>query len=156
MTFLKEGDKAPEFTSINEHGEPISSKDYLGKKWILFFYPKDDTPGCTKEACSLRDHYQALKKKGYDLLGVSPDKATKHKKFIEKYEFQFHLAADPEKEIINAYGVWGPKKFMGKEVIGVYRTTFLIDENGIIDKIITKVETKDHGQQILDLLASSN
>ncbi len=150
MTTLKAGDKAPNFTSVNENGETISLSDFLGKKVILFFYPKDDSPGCTKEACSLRDNYRKLTKAGYTILGVSPDKYTKHKKFIDKYEFQYSLVADPEKEIINSYGLWGPKKFMGREVIGVYRTTFLIDEKGLIEHVFTKVKTKDHADQILE------
>jgi peroxiredoxin Q/BCP len=154
MTFLKPGDKAPQFTSINENGDSVSLSDYAGKKLILFFYPKDDTPGCTKEACSLRDGYKDLQKAGYEVLGVSPDKHTKHRKFIDKYEFQFSLVADPDKSIIESYGVWGPKKFMGKEVTGVYRTTFLINEEGIIEEVITKVITKDHARQILEVVPS--
>ncbi len=149
MTTLQVGDKAPHFESVDENGDPISLADFTGKKLILFFYPKDDSPGCTKEACSLRDDYRKLQKAGYDILGVSPDKYTKHKKFIDKYEFQYSLVADPEKEIINNYACWGPKKFMGREVTGVYRTTFLIDGNGVIEHIFTKVKTKDHAQQIL-------
>lgn len=152
MTFLKPGDKAPNFISVNENGDPISLEDYKGRKLILFFYPKDDSPGCTKEACSIRDKYKDLQKAGYEVLGVSPDKDTKHKKFIEKYEFPYSLVADPDKEIIEAYGLWGPKKFMGREITGVHRTTFMIDEQGVIEEIITKVVTKDHAQQILDLV----
>jgi thioredoxin-dependent peroxiredoxin len=149
MTHLKEGDKAPDFTSINENGEPIKLSDYKGKKLVIFFYPKDDSPGCTKEACSIRDNYRDIQKAGYEVIGISPDKDTKHKKFIEKYEFQYSLVADPDKKIISDYGLWGPKIFMGKEVTGVHRTTFLIDENGVIEAIIKKVVTKDHAQQIL-------
>jgi len=151
MTHLKEGDKAPDFTILNEDGENISLKDYRGKKLVLFFYPKDDSPGCTKEACNLRDNYRTLQKMGYEVLGVSPDKPAKHRKFIDKYEFQYSLAADTEKEIINAYGLWGPKKFMGRVVTGVHRTTFLINGKGIISNIIAKVKTKDHTQQIVAL-----
>jgi len=151
MTHLKEGDKAPDFTILNEDGENISLKDYRGKKLVLFFYPKDDSPGCTKEACNLRDNYRTLQKMGYNVLGVSPDKPAKHRKFIDKYEFQYSLAADTEKEIINAFGLWGPKKFMGRVVTGVHRTTFLINEEGIITNIIAKVKTKDHTQQIVAL-----
>ena len=155
MTTLQVGDRAPAFESVNENGDSISLSDYRGKNLILFFYPKDDSPGCTKEACSLRDNFRALTKAGYEILGVSPDKYTKHKKFIDKYEFQYSLAADTEKEIINAYGLWGTKKFMGREVVGVHRTTFLINEEGYIDNIIFKVKTKDHAQQITASLSEA-
>jgi peroxiredoxin Q/BCP len=148
-TSLKEGQKAPDFTGVNEKGETVSLGDFKGKKLILYFYPKDDTPGCTKEACSLRDDYKELKDAGYEILGVSPDKEAKHQKFIEKYSLPFSLIADTEKEILQAYDVYGPKMFMGKEVIGVRRSTFIIDEEGTIEKIITKVKTKEHGQQIM-------
>lgn len=151
MTHLKVGDQAPDFTSINEDGNPVSLSDYKGKKVILFFYPKDDSPGCTKEACSIRDDYRSIQKAGYEVLGISPDKATKHRKFIDKYEFQYSLVADPDKKIIESFGLWGPKKFMGREVIGVHRTTFLIDTDGVIEEIITKVKTKDHAKQILEV-----
>ncbi|MEL6122766.1 MAG: thioredoxin-dependent thiol peroxidase [Bacteroidota bacterium] len=155
MTHLTVGDKAPSFTSLDQNGETISLEQFRGKKLILFFYPKDDSPGCTKEACSLRDGYKKLRKMGFEILGVSPDKPAKHKKFIDKYEFQFSLAADTEKEIINAYGLWGPKKFMGREVIGVHRTTFIIDEEGLIQHIITKVKTKDHADQIVEAFSTA-
>lgn len=155
MTHLKVGDKAPEFTSLNEDGEEIKLSDYRGKNLVLFFYPKDDSPGCTKEACNLRDNYRSLQKMGFDVLGVSPDKPTKHKKFIDKYEFQYSLVADTEKEIINSYGLWGPKKFMGREVVGVHRTTFLINGEGVITHIIDKVKTKEHTSQIKALLTES-
>lgn len=148
-TSLKEGQKAPDFTGVNEKGETVSLGDFKGKKLILYFYPKDDTPGCTKEACSLRDDYKELKDAGYEILGVSPDKEAKHQKFIEKYSLPFSLIADTEKEILQAYDVYGPKMFMGKEVIGVRRSTFIIDEEGTIEKIISKVKTKEHGQQIM-------
>lgn len=151
MKHLKVGDKAPEFTSLNENEEQVSLSDYRGKRVILFFYPKDDSPGCTKEACNLRDNYRALQKRGFEVIGVSPDKPAKHKKFIDKYEFQYSLIADTEKEIINLYGLWGPKKFMGREIVGVHRTTFLIDEEGDISHIIEKVKTKDHADQIIAL-----
>lgn len=154
MTLLKSGDKAPQFTSVNENGDAVSLSDYKGKKLILFFYPKDDTPGCTNEACSLRDGYLDLQKAGYEVLGVSPDKHTKHRKFIDKYEFPFSLVADPDRSIIESYGVWGPKQFMGREVTGVFRTTFLINEEGVIEDIIKKVVTKDHAKQILGVLQS--
>ncbi len=151
MKHLKVGDRAPNFTSLNENEEQVSLSDYLGKRVILFFYPKDDSPGCTKEACNLRDNYRALQKRGFEVIGVSPDKPAKHKKFIDKYEFQYSLIADTEKEIINSYGLWGPKKFMGREIVGVHRTTFIINEEGIISHIIEKVKTKDHADQIIAL-----
>ncbi|MEM9545621.1 MAG: thioredoxin-dependent thiol peroxidase [Bacteroidota bacterium] len=151
---LKEGDKVPAFSLPNEKGEIISNESLLGKKYVLFFYPKDDSPGCTKEACSIRDNYKYFQKNGYEVYGVSPDKEKKHQKFIDKYEFQFSLLADTEKEMINAFGYWGPKKFMGREIVGVYRTTVVVNEVGIIDTIISKVKTKEHGQQIIDALES--
>lgn len=153
MTHLKEGDVAPNFSGINEKGETVSLADYAGKKLILFFYPKDNTPGCTAAACNLRDHFGTLKAKGFELLGVSPDSAKKHQNFINKFEFPFPLLADTEKETIQAYGLWGLKKFMGKEYEGVHRTTFLIDEAGKISKIFAKVKTKTHGEQILETIA---
>ncbi len=149
MTHLKEGDKAPDFSGINENGEEVSLSDFKGKKLVLFFYPKDNTPGCTAEACNLAENYSALKKAGYELLGVSPDSPKRHVNFIEKYQLPFHLLADTEKEVLNAYGVWGEKKNYGRTYMGVHRTTFVIDENGIIEKVITKVKTKDHTAQIL-------
>jgi peroxiredoxin Q/BCP len=151
MAELKVGSKAPEFKGVNEKGETIALSDFKGKKLILFFYPKDNTPGCTAEACSLRDHYSELQKQGYELLGVSPDSAKKHQNFINKFDFPFSLLADTELETIKAYGVWGRKKFMGREYDGVLRTTFIIDENGKIDHIISKVKTKAHAAQILEL-----
>ena len=155
MMHLKEGDKAPDFQGIGQNEETISLSDYKGKKLILYFYPKDDTPGCTAEACNLRDNFSVLKKEGFELLGVSPDNPKKHKKFIDKYSLPFPLIADTEKEILNAYGVWGPKKFMGREYDGVHRTTFVIDEAGKIEKIIAKVNTKAHAEQILDGMAEA-
>ena len=118
----------------------------------MFFYPKDDSPGCTKEACSVRDYYRDISKKGYRIFGVSPDKEKKHQKFIDKYEFQYPLLADPEKEMIMAFGLWGPKKFMGREITGVYRKTVLVNEEGIVEHIIEKVVTKNHGKQILEAI----
>lgn len=153
MFHLNEGDAAPDFTGQLDSGETVSLSDFAGKKLILFFYPKDDTPGCTAEACSLRDSYGELKAQGFKLLGVSPDTAAKHQKFKAKHELPFPLLADTEKEVLNAYGVWGPKKFMGREYDGVHRTTFVIDEEGKIAKIITKVKTKDHAHQVLDEMA---
>lgn len=155
MTHLKVGDKAPDFIAYNEDENEVRLSDYLGSKVILFFYPKDDSPGCTKEACNLRDNYKQLSKMGFEILGVSPDKSAKHKKFIDKYEFQYSLVADPDKKIINSYGLWGPKKFMGREIVGVHRTTFLIDEKGYIFSIIDKVKTKEHADQIISELSET-
>ena len=150
MKTLKVGDKAPDFKVNDQDGNSISSKDYKGKKWVVFFYPKANTPGCTAEACNLRDNYKELQKVGYELLGVSADSEKRQKNFREKYNFPFPLLADENKEVINAFGVWGPKKFMGREFDGIHRKTFIIDENGIITRIIDKVKTKDHAAQILD------
>lgn len=149
MTSLKEGDKAPDFRAPNENEQVVSLSDFQGKKVILYFYPKDMTPGCTAESCNLGENYSTLQDKGFVVLGVSPDPAKKHQKFIDKYSLPFSLIADEDKEVIRSYGVWGPKKFMGKEYDGVHRTTFVIDENGLIEKIFTKVKTKDHSNQIL-------
>jgi len=153
MHHLKEGDTAPDFSGITETGKKVSLGDYTDKKLILFFYPKDNTPGCTAEVCSLRDGFSELKSRGYELLGVSPDDETKHQKFITKHELPFPLLADTELETIKAYGIWGAKKFMGKEYDGLHRTTFVISEEGKIIKIIRKVKTKDHAHQILDEMA---
>lgn len=150
MKTLKVGDKAPDFTGKDQDGNPVSSSQFKGKKWIVFFYPKADTPGCTAEACNLRDNYEILKKEGYELLGVSADSEKRQKKFTEKYQFPFPLLADEDKKVIQAFGVWGPKKFMGREFEGIHRITFIIDENGTISKVIDKVKTKDHAAQILD------
>ena len=148
MTHLNIGDKAPLFSGIIEDGTIISSQDLSGQKFILFFYPKDNTPGCTAEACNLRDNYKWFEKKGYKIFGVSPDTEKKHQKFIGKFEFQYSLFADVEKEMIKKFGIWGPKKFMGREFFGVHRTTFVIDEKGIITDIILKVKTKTHAEQL--------
>jgi peroxiredoxin Q/BCP len=153
MTTLTEGNPAPDFTATDQDGNLIKLNELKGKKIILYFYPKDDTPGCTAEACSLRDNYSFLKEKGYNIIGVSPDKTASHHKFIDKYKLPFPLIPDVEKTILNAYGVWGPKKMLGKTYDGVLRTTFVIDENGIIQKIITKVDTKDHAGQLVRELA---
>lgn len=150
MKTLKVGDKAPDFKVNDQDGNSISSKDYKGKKWVVFFYPKANTPGCTAEACNLRDNYKELQKEGHELLGVSADSEKRQKNFREKYNFPFPLLADENKEVINAFGVWGPKKFMGREFDGIHRKTFMIDENGIITRVIDKVKTKDHAAQILD------
>ncbi len=152
MTNLKIGEKAPDFQAKDENGKTISLSDFKGKKVILYFYPKDMTPGCTVEAQNLRDHYKELTDKGFEVIGVSADDEKRHQKFIEKHELPFHLIADSDKKVINAYGVWGPKKFMGREYDGIHRTTFVIDENGTIELIIPKVKTKLHAQQILEEL----
>lgn len=149
MTHLNEGDKAPDFSGVNEDGKPVSLADFKGKKLILFFYPKADTPGCTAEACSLRDAYADLREKGFELLGVSADTAKKQGNFKKKYGLPFALLADTDQKVVNAYGVWGPKQMFGKTYEGINRTTFVIDENGIIEKVITKVETGNHAEQIL-------
>ena len=149
MTTLQAGDQAPAFTGTLQDGSTVSLSDYAGKKLIVFFYPKDDTPGCTAAACSLRDHYGDLRKEGYELLGISPDSPKKHLKFIDKYDLPMPLVADENHEIMDAFGVWGPKKFMGREYDGVHRTTFVIDETGKIARVITKVQTKTHAAQLL-------
>lgn len=153
MTHLKIGDKIPSFSQHNEKEELVSDESLKGIKKIFFFYPKDDTPGCTREACSIRDNYKRIKLQGYEVFGISPDKVKKHNKFIDKFEFQFSLLADPEKKMINDFGMWGKKFFMGKEVQGVYRTTLIIDEENTIVSIISKVKTKEHGEQILNAIA---
>ncbi|MBK5212421.1 MAG: thioredoxin-dependent thiol peroxidase [Flavobacteriaceae bacterium] len=150
MQIVQAGDKAPDFKMNDQDGNVISSKDFKGKKWIVFFYPRANTPGCTAEACNLRDNYKELQKAGYELLGVSADSEKRQKNFKEKYNFPFPLLADENKEVINAFGVWGPKKFMGRKFDGIHRKTFVINENGIIDRVIDKVKTKDHAAQILD------
>ena len=149
MTKLKEGEKAPDFKGIDQDGNSVSLNDFKGHKLVLYFYPKDSTPGCTSQACNLRDNYDSLLKNGYKVVGVSADSEKSHKKFIEKHELPFPLIADTEKEIIKAYDVWAPKKFMGKEFLGIVRTTFVIDEEGKIEEIIGKVKTKDHTNQII-------
>ena len=151
---IEVGRNVPDFNLEDENGNLVSNTSLLGEKYILFFYPKDDSPGCTKEACSVRDNFRELTRKGYKVFGISPDKAKKHKKFIDKYEFQYPLLADTEKEMINAFGLWGPKKFMGREIVGVYRTSVLVDENGVVEDIIAKVVTKSHGQQLLEAIDS--
>lgn len=150
MKPLQEGDKAPEFSGIDQDGNSISSTDYKGKKWIVFFYPKASTPGCTNEVCNLRDNYQELKKQGYALLGVSADSEKRQKNFHSKHKLPFPLLADENKEVIEAFGVWGPKKFMGRQYDGIHRMTFVINENGVVDRVISKVKTKDHAAQILE------
>lgn len=146
---LEKGIKAPDFSGVTQEQIIISSKDYQGKKYVLFFYPKANTPGCTAEACSLRDNYEALKARGYEVIGVSADSPDKQKKWTDKHQLPFPLIADENKEIIEAFGVWGPKKFMGRTYDGIHRTTFLINEEGIIEEVIKKVKTKEHAKQIL-------
>jgi peroxiredoxin Q/BCP len=148
---LNEGDKAPAFKAKDENGKTISLKDFEGQKLILYFYPQDDTPTCTVEACNFRDNFSLLKKKGYTILGVSPDSSESHKKFIAKHKLPFSLLADEDKKIINAYGVWGPKKLYGREYEGLMRTTFVIDEKGRIEKIVRKVLSKKATEQVLGL-----
>lgn len=149
MTKPKEGSKAPAFTAINEKGETVSLSDYKGKKLVLYFYPQDNTPTCTVEACNLRDNYKQFQKQGYEILGVSPDSAKKHTNFIQKHQLPFSLLADEDLSIIKAYGVWGEKTTFGKTYDGVLRTTFVINEKGIIEKVIDKVQSKVHTEQIL-------
>ncbi|GAA4969614.1 thioredoxin-dependent thiol peroxidase [Algibacter aquimarinus] len=149
MNTLKQGDAVPNFTAQDEQGNTISLSDYKGKKLVVFFYPKASTPGCTVEACNLRDNYKELQDQGYELLGVSADSAKRQSNFKNKYEFPFPLLADEDKTVINTFGVWGPKKFMGKEYDGIHRMTFLINENGEVERVIDKVKTKDHAAQIL-------
>ena len=149
MTKLKVGDTAPEINSVNQNGETISLSQFKGKKIVLYFYPKDMTPGCTAQSCNLSENYVKLQKNGFEVLGVSCDSVERHQKFIEKYSLPFNLISDEAKKVVNDYGVWGLKKFMGKEYMGINRTTFIINESGIIDEIITKVNTKDHSKQIL-------
>ena len=149
MSNIKQGDKAPEFTGVNQNGDAVSLSRYASKKLVLYFYPKDDTPGCTAEACNLRDNYDQFLTKGYAILGVSPDSEKKHQKFIEKYDLPFDLLADTEKETCEMFGVWVKKSMYGREYMGVARTTFIIDENGVIEEVISKVKTKEHTDQIL-------
>ena len=149
MTTLKEGDKAPRFEGIDQNGRPVSLDDFAGKRLILYFYPKDNTSGCTAEACSLNEGYAALTGLGFEVVGVSPDPAGSHQKFIAKHNLAFNLIADTEKKILEAYGVWAEKKMYGRAYMGVLRTTFVIGGDGIIEKVIAKVNTKDHAGQIL-------
>ena len=151
MIHLKEGMRAPGFEGIDQNGKNVKLSDFTGKKVVLYFYPKDNTPGCTAEACNLRDNYDSFLKKGFAVIGVSPDNEKSHKGFISKYSLQFPLIADTSKKILNDYGVWGEKKMYGKTFLGVIRTTFIIDEKGIIEKIITKVDTGGHTKQIFDM-----
>ena len=151
MNTLKQGDKVPDFSVNDQDGNKVSLSDYKGKKLVVFFYPKASTPGCTAEACNLTDNYAELQTKGFEILGVSADSEKRQTNFRNKYSFPFPLLADEDKEVINAFGVWGYKKFMGKEYDGIHRKTFLVDENGIVAHVIDKVKTKDHASQILEL-----
>ena len=153
MAELKIGDKAPTFTANNQNGEPVSLGDFKGKKVILYFYPKDSTPGCTAEACDFRDNYQSLTSKGFEVIGVSTDDEKSHQKFIAKYELPFTLLADTEKSIVENYGVWVEKNMYGKKYMGTSRKTFLINEEGEIATIIDKVDTKNSSQQLLDAIS---
>lgn len=146
---LKVGDLAPNFEAIIQDGTKLNLSDYKGKKIVLYFYPKDNTPGCTAESCNLRDNYKILLEQGYVVIGVSADSEKSHLKFIAKYDLPFPLISDTKKEIINAFGVWGPKKFMGREYEGILRSTFVISEEGVIEEVIAKVKTKAHAEQIL-------
>jgi len=152
MTHIKEGARAPVFKGKDQDGNIIGPDDFIGKKVVLYFYPKDDTPGCTAEACNLRDNYDELLAREFAIIGVSPDNGQSHTRFRGKYQLPFTLVADPDKEIIKAYGVWGEKNRYGKKYEGVLRTTFIIDEKGIIIKIISNVNTGDHAAQILESL----
>ena len=147
---LKVGDSLPEFVGTNQEGNEINSEQFKGKKLVVFFYPKASTPGCTAEACNLRDNYSVLKKKGYQLLGVSADSVKRQKNFSDKNELPFDVIADENHDIIDKFGVWQLKKFMGREFMGIVRTTFVFDENGICNQLIDKVKTKDHAAQILE------
>ncbi|RCH56548.1 thioredoxin-dependent thiol peroxidase [Mucilaginibacter hurinus] len=149
MTILKEGDKAPGFSAKDQNGKTVSLADYAGKNVILYFYPKDDTPGCTAEACDFRDNYQSLLGKGFEVIGVSTDSEKSHKKFEKKYDLPFVLIADESQEIVQAYGVWGEKNMFGKKYMGTIRKTFIIDGEGVIKKIIDKVNTENASEQVL-------
>lgn len=151
MTHLKVGDKAPDFSAKDEQGNTVKLSDYKGKKLVIFFYPKASTPGCTAEACNLNDNFDKFQAQGYEILGVSADSAKRQFNFKNKYGFKYPLLADEDKTVIESFGVWGPKKFMGKEYDGIHRTTFVIDENGVLEDVITKVKTKAHTEQILDI-----
>jgi peroxiredoxin Q/BCP len=146
---LKIGDKMPDFEVVDQDGNAVSSKDLIGKKTIIYFYPKDNTSGCTAEACSLRDNYESLQAKGYNVVGVSKDSAASHRKFADKYELPFTLLADTSTQMLQTFGAWGEKKMYGKTVTGTIRKTFIFDENGVLTEIIEKVDTKNHAGQIL-------
>jgi thioredoxin-dependent peroxiredoxin len=149
MITLKEGDKAPQFKGKTQNGETVALKDFKGKKIVLYFYPEDDTPTCTIQACNLRDNYALLKKEGFEIIGISPDDEKKHKKFEAKFNLPFVLIADTNHKIIDAYGVWGEKQLYGRKYMGLHRTTFLIDEKGIIRKIFLRPKNKQHAEEII-------
>jgi peroxiredoxin Q/BCP len=150
MTHLKEGDKAPAFSAKDQNGKKVSLSDFRGKKVVLYFYPEDDTPTCTIEACNLRDNYSLLKKEGFVVLGVSPDDEKSHKKFEKKFGLPFTLVADPSHAIIDKYGVWGEKQLFGRDYLGLHRTTFLIDKEGFIRKIFLKPQNNGHAEEIIN------
>ena len=150
MTTLAEGQKAPAFKGIDQDGKPVSLAGLKGKKIVIYFYPEDDTPTCTIQACNLRDNFGMLKKKGIAVIGISPDEVSKHKKFEQKYQLPFSLIADPRHTIINKYGVWGEKLMFGRKYMGVHRTTFLVDEKGVIRKIFLKPRSNQHSEEIID------
>ncbi len=150
MNTLKVGDKVPNFKVNNQDGIPVSLSDFKGKKLVVFFYPKANTPGCTAEACNLRDNYKELQNKGFELLGVSADSEKQQTNFKNKYSFPFQLLADTDKVVINSFGVWGEKKFMGRVYDGIHRKTFVVNEDGIVERVIDKVKTKDHASQLLE------
>ena len=146
---LKIGDKMPEFEVVDQDGNVVSAKDFIGKKTIVYFYPKDNTPGCTAEACNLRDNYEALKAQGYNVVGVSKDSAASHRKFIDKFDLPFTLLSDKSTQMLQDFGAWGEKKMCGKTCVGTLRRTFIFNEEGVLERIIEKVDTKDHAAQIL-------
>lgn len=150
MTQLKEGDKAPAFSGVDQDSQKVSLSDYKGKKLVLYFYPEDDTPTCTIQACNLRDNYPLLKKEGFAVIGVSPDDVKKHKKFEAKFSLPFTLVSDPQHSIIDKYGVWGEKQLYGRQYMGIHRTTFVIDEKGIIRKIFLRPKNKAHAEEIVE------
>lgn len=150
MAILEEGQKAPAFKGKDQDGNSVSSADYKGKKLVLYFYPKDNTPTCTTQACNVRDNFSLLKKKGINIIGISPDEVAQHKKFEEKFNLPFTLIADSDRNIIDKYGVWGEKQLYGKKYMSLLRTTFLINEKGVIDKVILKPKSKQHVQEILE------
>lgn len=152
MALLSKGDKAPDFNGLNQHGETISLGDFNGKNLILYFYPKDNTSGCTAESCNFSENYNHWLSKGFEVVGVSPDSVASHKKFADKFGFQFNLLADPEHQILEAYGVWAEKSMYGKKYMGVLRTTYIINAEGVIDEVIAKVDTKNHTNQIFKIL----
>ncbi|MDC1063376.1 thioredoxin-dependent thiol peroxidase [Flavobacteriales bacterium] len=150
MSKLQIGDKAPSINAIDQNENSVNLESYIGKKVVLYFYPKDMTPGCTAQSCNLSDNYKLLLEKGYDVLGVSCDSVKRHQKFIAKHDLPFNLISDEDQKVVSDYGVWQLKKFMGREYMGIVRTTFIIDENGLISDIISKVNTKEHTTQIIN------